>query len=148
MQHEYNATQVPPEWHSWLHHVRKEAPPDDRVMQNLSPPWKGVCAHCGAANMLGTDFLCVRRGWRILQVLAGPTGHTTLQSRRSNHGSPRYTRGARSCIGLQYRLWTSTHTMSRVQGYKHLCFLRCLPCRAVLSLVQNVINHEFGDGKR
>ncbi|KAH9947248.1 NDUFA12-domain-containing protein [Amylocystis lapponica] len=40
-QHDFNATQVPAEWHSWLSHIRKEPPPEDRVMQNLSPPWKG-----------------------------------------------------------------------------------------------------------
>lgn len=39
-QHDFNATQVPAEWHSWLSHIRKDPPPEDRVMQNLSPPWK------------------------------------------------------------------------------------------------------------
>ncbi|KAJ3001637.1 hypothetical protein NUW54_g6302 [Trametes sanguinea] len=39
-QHEYNATQVPPEWHSWIHHIRKDPPTEDNIMQNLSPPWK------------------------------------------------------------------------------------------------------------
>ncbi|KAI0921267.1 hypothetical protein AcW1_004704 [Taiwanofungus camphoratus] len=40
-QHDFNATQVPAEWHAWLSHIRKEPPPEDRVMQNFSPPWKG-----------------------------------------------------------------------------------------------------------
>ncbi|KAF9535004.1 NADH ubiquinone oxidoreductase subunit NDUFA12-domain-containing protein [Crepidotus variabilis] len=39
-QHDYNASQVPPEWHSWLQHIRKEAPTNDPVIQNLTPPWK------------------------------------------------------------------------------------------------------------
>ncbi|OSD04318.1 NDUFA12-domain-containing protein [Trametes coccinea BRFM310] len=39
-QHDYNATQVPPEWHSWIHHIRKDPPTEDNIMQNLSPPWK------------------------------------------------------------------------------------------------------------
>ena len=41
-QHDFNATQVPPEWHAWIHHIRKDPPVEDRVMQNLSPPWKAV----------------------------------------------------------------------------------------------------------
>ncbi|OBZ76115.1 NADH dehydrogenase [ubiquinone] 1 alpha subcomplex subunit 12 [Grifola frondosa] len=40
-QHDFNATQVPAEWHSWISHIRKDPPPEDNVMQNLSPPWKG-----------------------------------------------------------------------------------------------------------
>jgi NADH:ubiquinone oxidoreductase subunit len=33
---------VPPEWHSWISHIRMEPPTNDPVMQNLSPPWKAV----------------------------------------------------------------------------------------------------------
>jgi len=33
---------VPPEWHSWLQHIRKEPPTNDLLMQNLTPPWKAV----------------------------------------------------------------------------------------------------------
>ncbi|KIK08459.1 hypothetical protein K443DRAFT_672477 [Laccaria amethystina LaAM-08-1] len=39
-QHEYHASQVPPEWHSWIQHIRKEPPSQDTVMQNLTPPWQ------------------------------------------------------------------------------------------------------------
>ncbi|KAI0069226.1 NDUFA12-domain-containing protein [Artomyces pyxidatus] len=39
-QHDLNATQVPAEWHSWLSHIRKESPLEDKVVQNVSPPWK------------------------------------------------------------------------------------------------------------
>ncbi|KAF9647043.1 NDUFA12-domain-containing protein [Thelephora ganbajun] len=39
-QHEYHASQVPPEWHAWLQHIRKDPPTEDPVMQNLSPAWK------------------------------------------------------------------------------------------------------------
>ncbi|ETW84452.1 hypothetical protein HETIRDRAFT_381995 [Heterobasidion irregulare TC 32-1] len=39
-QHDNNATQVPAEWHAWLSHIRKEVPPEDKVMQAVSPPWK------------------------------------------------------------------------------------------------------------
>ncbi|KAH9482470.1 NADH dehydrogenase [ubiquinone] 1 alpha subcomplex subunit N7BM [Psilocybe cubensis] len=49
-QHEYNATQVPPEWHSWIHHIRKEPPTNDPVMQASSPPWKGTYVE----NLTGT----------------------------------------------------------------------------------------------
>lgn len=41
-QHEYNATQVPAEWHSWIHHIRKDPPPADAIMQSSSPSWKAV----------------------------------------------------------------------------------------------------------
>ncbi|KZT27027.1 NDUFA12-domain-containing protein [Neolentinus lepideus HHB14362 ss-1] len=49
-QHNYHASQVPPEWHSWLHHIRNKPPPEDTVMQNLSPPWKGAWVE----NLTGT----------------------------------------------------------------------------------------------
>jgi len=39
-QHDYHASQVPPEWHSWLSHIRKDPPAEDRAMQNLTPSWK------------------------------------------------------------------------------------------------------------
>ncbi|EIM85527.1 NDUFA12-domain-containing protein [Stereum hirsutum FP-91666 SS1] len=39
-QHYNNATQVPPEWHSWLSHIRMDPPTEDPVMLNSSPPWK------------------------------------------------------------------------------------------------------------
>ncbi|KAK7470991.1 hypothetical protein VKT23_002404 [Stygiomarasmius scandens] len=39
-QHNFNATQVPPEWHSWIHHIRKDPPHEDPVMQASSPSWK------------------------------------------------------------------------------------------------------------
>lgn len=39
-QHYNNATQVPPEWHAWLHHIRKEPPTEDKVVQAVTPSWK------------------------------------------------------------------------------------------------------------
>ncbi|KAJ3805588.1 NDUFA12-domain-containing protein [Lentinula lateritia] len=39
-QHEYHASQVPPEWHSWIHHIRKDPPTNDPVIKNLTPPWQ------------------------------------------------------------------------------------------------------------
>jgi NADH dehydrogenase (ubiquinone) 1 alpha subcomplex subunit 12 len=39
-QHEYNGSQVPPEWHSWLTHIRQPPPTEDAVMQKLTPPWQ------------------------------------------------------------------------------------------------------------
>ncbi|KAJ3998616.1 NDUFA12-domain-containing protein [Lentinula boryana] len=39
-QHEYHASQVPPEWHSWIHHIRKDPPANDPVVKNLTPPWQ------------------------------------------------------------------------------------------------------------
>jgi NADH dehydrogenase (ubiquinone) 1 alpha subcomplex subunit 12 len=41
-QHEFNASQVPPEWHSWLSHIRKDPPTKDSAMKAMSPPWKAV----------------------------------------------------------------------------------------------------------
>jgi hypothetical protein len=41
-QHDFNATQVPPEWHSWIQHIRKDPPTRDLLMQKLTPPWKAV----------------------------------------------------------------------------------------------------------
>ncbi|PPR02476.1 hypothetical protein CVT24_002025 [Panaeolus cyanescens] len=49
-QHDFNATQVPPEWHSWISHIRKEPPTNDSVMQNLSPPWQAPYVE----NLTGT----------------------------------------------------------------------------------------------
>ncbi|KDQ64931.1 hypothetical protein JAAARDRAFT_28591 [Jaapia argillacea MUCL 33604] len=49
-QHDLNATQVPPEWHSCLQHIRNEPPTADKVMQNMSPPWKAPWVE----NLTGT----------------------------------------------------------------------------------------------
>ncbi|KAI6033988.1 hypothetical protein PISMIDRAFT_313650 [Pisolithus microcarpus 441] len=49
-QHYNNATQVPAEWHSWLQHIRLLPPPEDKVMQNLSPHWKAPWVE----NLTGT----------------------------------------------------------------------------------------------
>ncbi|KAJ2933469.1 hypothetical protein H1R20_g3649, partial [Candolleomyces eurysporus] len=49
-QHEYNATQVPPEWHSWIHHIRKDPPTADPIVQNLTPPWQAPYVE----NLTGT----------------------------------------------------------------------------------------------
>ncbi|KAI0052601.1 NDUFA12-domain-containing protein [Auriscalpium vulgare] len=49
-QHDLNATQVPAEWHSWLSHIRKDPPTEDKLMQNLSPPWKAPWVE----NLTGT----------------------------------------------------------------------------------------------
>ncbi|KAF8735663.1 hypothetical protein AX14_001718 [Amanita brunnescens Koide BX004] len=49
-QHDYNATQVPPEWHSWLQHIRKNPPTEDPVVQNASPTWKAPWTE----NLTGT----------------------------------------------------------------------------------------------
>jgi len=49
-QHDYNATQVPPEWHSWLQHIRKEPPSEDPVVQKFSPTWKAPWTE----NLTGT----------------------------------------------------------------------------------------------
>ncbi|GJJ07576.1 hypothetical protein Clacol_001779 [Clathrus columnatus] len=31
---------VPPEWHAWLHHIRKDPPTEDKVIQAVTPLWK------------------------------------------------------------------------------------------------------------
>jgi len=49
-QHEFNASQVPAEWHAWLSHIRKDPPPQDIVMQSLTPPWKALWVE----NLTGT----------------------------------------------------------------------------------------------
>lgn len=33
---------MPPEWHSWLHHIRKDAPGEDPVVNASRPPWLAV----------------------------------------------------------------------------------------------------------
>ena len=41
-QDDFNASQVPPEWHSWLSHIRKDPPHEDPMVQSSTPPWKAV----------------------------------------------------------------------------------------------------------
>ncbi|GFZ49467.1 hypothetical protein JCM24511_07587 [Saitozyma sp. JCM 24511] len=38
-QDDFNASQATPEWHSWLHHIRKEPPTQDPIVQQSRPPW-------------------------------------------------------------------------------------------------------------
>ncbi|KAJ9095025.1 hypothetical protein QFC21_005818 [Naganishia friedmannii] len=39
-QDDFNASQVPPGWHSWLHHIRKLLPTEDPLMKAVTPPWQ------------------------------------------------------------------------------------------------------------
>ncbi|KAG0149868.1 hypothetical protein CROQUDRAFT_653166 [Cronartium quercuum f. sp. fusiforme G11] len=38
--HDFNASQVTPEWHSWLSHIRKDPPHLDPVVQASRQPWQ------------------------------------------------------------------------------------------------------------
>ncbi|KAI0313609.1 NDUFA12-domain-containing protein [Amylostereum chailletii] len=49
-QHDFNATQVPPEWHSWISHIRKAPPPEDAIMVASTPAWKAPYVE----NLTGT----------------------------------------------------------------------------------------------
>ncbi|WVO17775.1 hypothetical protein L204_105473 [Cryptococcus depauperatus] len=49
-QDDFNASQVPPEWHSWIHHIRKEPPQEDIIMKQSTPPWKAPFVE----NLTGT----------------------------------------------------------------------------------------------
>ncbi|KAJ9096618.1 hypothetical protein QFC20_006380 [Naganishia adeliensis] len=39
LQDDFNASQVPPGWHSWLHHIRKLPPTEDPIIKACTPPW-------------------------------------------------------------------------------------------------------------
>lgn len=41
-QDDFNASQVPPEWHSWHTHIRKDPPTEDPIMKASTPPWLAV----------------------------------------------------------------------------------------------------------
>ncbi|KAF7433391.1 hypothetical protein PC9H_005341 [Pleurotus ostreatus] len=49
-QHEFHASQVPPEWHSWIHHIRQSPPTEDAVVKSLTPPWQAPWVE----NLTGT----------------------------------------------------------------------------------------------
>jgi len=49
-QHEYNASQVPPEWHAWISHIRKDPPTEDKIMQASRQPWQSPWVE----NLTGT----------------------------------------------------------------------------------------------
>ncbi|ORY89485.1 NADH ubiquinone oxidoreductase subunit NDUFA12-domain-containing protein [Leucosporidium creatinivorum] len=38
--HDFNASQVTPEWHAWLTHIRHLPPPEDPIMQASKQPWQ------------------------------------------------------------------------------------------------------------
>ncbi|KAK4051083.1 hypothetical protein OIO90_004823 [Microbotryomycetes sp. JL221] len=38
--HDYNASQVTPEWHSWLSHIRHLPPNVDPIVQQSKQPWQ------------------------------------------------------------------------------------------------------------
>ncbi|KAH6915210.1 NADH ubiquinone oxidoreductase subunit NDUFA12-domain-containing protein [Coprinopsis sp. MPI-PUGE-AT-0042] len=49
-QHDYHASQVPPEWHAWLSHIRALPPAEDAVVQQNTPPWQSPWVE----NLTGT----------------------------------------------------------------------------------------------
>ncbi|KAA1099457.1 hypothetical protein PGT21_008058 [Puccinia graminis f. sp. tritici] len=38
--HDFNASQVPPEWHSWLQHIRKDPPHLDPIVVQSRQSWQ------------------------------------------------------------------------------------------------------------
>lgn len=42
---EFNASQVDPLWHSWLHHIRQLPPHEDPGIQKMSQSWMTVSAN-------------------------------------------------------------------------------------------------------
>ncbi|WWD19020.1 hypothetical protein CI109_103477 [Kwoniella shandongensis] len=49
-QDDFNASQVPPEWHSWLSHIRHLPPSEDPIVKQWTPTWKAPFVE----NMTGT----------------------------------------------------------------------------------------------
>jgi len=49
-EHDYNASQVPPEWHSWISHIRKDPPAEDKILQGFKPKWQAPYVQ----NLTGT----------------------------------------------------------------------------------------------
>lgn len=43
-QDDFNASQAVPEWHSWLHGIRKDPPHEDPIVNAARPPWLAVSA--------------------------------------------------------------------------------------------------------
>jgi NADH:ubiquinone oxidoreductase subunit len=41
-QDDFNASQATPEWHSWLHGIRKDPPTEDPIVKASRPPWLTV----------------------------------------------------------------------------------------------------------
>lgn len=41
-QDDFNASQATPEWHSWLHGIRKDPPNVDPIVNASRPPWLAV----------------------------------------------------------------------------------------------------------
>ncbi|KAL7409524.1 NDUFA12-domain-containing protein [Mrakia frigida] len=39
-QDQYQISQIPPEWHSWLNHIRELPPPEDPILKACTPTWK------------------------------------------------------------------------------------------------------------
>ncbi|KAJ6627493.1 NDUFA12-domain-containing protein [Mycena sp. CBHHK59/15] len=58
-QHHYHASQVPPEWHSWISHIRKDPPNEDAVVVASRRDWQWYgCLLCmfppWTENLTGT----------------------------------------------------------------------------------------------
>ncbi|KAL7421297.1 hypothetical protein Q5752_004182 [Cryptotrichosporon argae] len=49
-QDDFNASQVPRQWASWLSHIRMDPPTDDPVVKQLTPPWQAPYVE----NLTGT----------------------------------------------------------------------------------------------
>jgi NADH dehydrogenase (ubiquinone) 1 alpha subcomplex subunit 12/NADH dehydrogenase [ubiquinone] 1 alpha subcomplex assembly factor 2 len=45
-QDDFNASQAVPEWHSWLHGIRKDPPHEDPIVNAARPPWLAVRLLC------------------------------------------------------------------------------------------------------
>ena len=61
-QDDFNASQATPEWHSWLHGIRKDPPTEDPIVQASRPPWLTVRLHSLLhpihTFLLSTSYIC------------------------------------------------------------------------------------------
>lgn len=95
-QHDYHASQVPPEWHSWIHHIRQDPPNKDAFYKtNPRPVWVGVCAHPIACPAFPHTLNLTSDMSRTSRVPVAHTSHTTLLLPRCMPGSLRSARANR-----------------------------------------------------
>ncbi|KAG8847048.1 hypothetical protein FRB96_001698 [Tulasnella sp. 330] len=63
-QNTYDASQVPPGWHAWINHIKKEPPVEDKIYQGSKPSWQTYreSTPIGHLSILTSDLLPIGFG--------------------------------------------------------------------------------------
>ena len=133
-QHEFHASQVPPEWHSWIHHIRQSPPTEDAVVKSVTPPWQAVSLRTIIIVNVSLK-VSSSRGWRTSLAPGVLSRRITPLRRRFSLGSRR---SQHEVLRALYRPTYTTLVLQSSPSHNrrsahYTAFLESAPCCSTIS---------------